>query len=678
MSIKSVLTDFENNADAKNNVMDKKEFIRKLLFDHSNQEQTLGVDKIFTSSQLELLKAKASSISESSANSSQTLSLNLILEVETLPDDYSQHAINLISFVDPFFDSLIGSSALSQDIKLQLNRLRVPFLILIAEKPKLLLDKNNFAKQFINDLLNVGLLWQENDARSQQILQQVAQTVAQLLNCCKDATNFVTSFNKTATQFNHFASSVVKRAEIFEKRVKEAENGQAKAQAAKILTSQALDEIMSKQGTPDFVSHMLSKAWQHVIFLEFLKSGEAKKNQSLFLAKALLSSCQPIHTFEETEKFLELQPHLIDSIRTGLEKSSYTFAETGAFIEELDNFHTQILNDVKIKLEKGPKEEILRLKPVENPFDNSAPSEPANNREEIHTDIESLTQNEWVEHIYGKLESQIPDSNITEDPDETRREKDQKASEKLFRLLQPGRWLNILNKGKTLRCKLALYVEASDKYVFVNGAGTKVAELTRDEITSAYQNQEVEVLQNTPLFERTFKSVLNELFEQHQQKVGTQANDERKESETVEASPAKVNSNEPAHKTEDSGSELESKEETVNTKSNLTSNDSNSKEETHSTLKFDLSQLSNMAVGSWVEIKIGYKMKKCRLAARVASTGKLIFTDRSGIKVKECLDTELVNLYQAGDLKIDEEHTLFDKAFSSVISNMRSLKSEKT
>ncbi len=85
-----------------------------------------------------------------------------------------------------------------------------------------------------------------------------------------------------------------------------------------------------------------------------------------------------------------------------------------------------------------------------------------------------------------------------------------------------------------------------------------------------------------------------------------------------------------------------------------------------------------MAVGSWVEIKVGYKMKKCRLAARIASTGKLIFTDRSGIKVKECMDTELINLYEDGNLKVDEEHTLFDKAFSSVISNMRSLKAEKS
>ena len=71
-------------------------------------------------------------------------------------------------------------------------------------------------------------------------------------------------------------------------------------------------------------------------------------------------------------------------------------------------------------------------------------------------------------------------------------------------------------------------------------------------------------------------------------------------------------------------------------------------------------------------------MTKCRLAAKIASTGKHIFTDRSGIKVKECYADDLVTLLQKGELKLDEQHTIYDQAFTAVISKMRDLKSEKS
>lgn len=378
---------------------------------------------------------------------------------------------------------------------------------------------------------------------------------------------------------------------------------------------------------------------------------------------------------------------LIESMRAGLEKSSFTFAETGAFIEELDSYHTQIINDVKTALEKGPKEEILRLKPAENPFENTE-IEPEKTNDAPLEDVESLTQTQWVELVYSRLENNLESSEYIEDSNGTRRDKDKNASVKVFRLLQPGRWLNIHNEDESIRCKLAMYIEASDKYVFVNGAGTKVAEHTRDELIEAYQNRQVEILQNTPLFERAFKSVLNDLFNSHQLDEPT----ENIKDSSDNPEPDQQVTPEPDTKQEHTNSNLDSEKSNSQLDSNTSDNNDAStnvvKEDTPDSddhkiasstdiKAIDEEQIAKMSVGSWVEMKVGYKMKKCRLAARIASTGKLIFTDRSGIKVKECLDSELISLLKSGDMVLDEEHTIFDKAFSSVISNMRNIKSEK-
>ena len=640
-------------------VMNKKDFIRNLLFDktedNSEESQNIFNDQ---------LKSHIADLTEKLTQSNDCLSedwrLESMFRLSSTQVKNTEQFNNLISLIDPLFDQLVIESALCSTIKHVINKLRLPYLIYLSVNPKILLDKQNPAKHLINDLISIGLLWNQKDPRGEQLFQQIKMVVEQLVSACLDSEKFPSVFKQSEEHFAQFASTITKRVEIFEKRVREAEEGQAKAQSAKIWTNQALSQVINKQGIPSFINQMLSTAWQHVIFLEFLKSGNKEENKSLFTAKALLCSLQEIHTFEETEKFLELQPVLVDTLKSGLEKSSYTFAETQAFLEELDSLHDKILADVKKALEKGPKEEILRLKPVENPFESF--DQPVEEEPE-HTDIENLSVHEWVEHVFSKLEDAANQDAVIEDSPKTRREKDRSVSEKLFRSLQPGRWLEIKTQNEVIRCKLSLYLEANDKYVFVNGAGAKVAEYDGEELISAYQDKNVVILKNTPLFERAFKSVLNDLYEQHSEAVEASKIESNVTPATRQGSQASMK-NEPADQVTDI---LETEISESTPEQSLDRIES----------EFDIALLSKMAVGSWVEIRVGYKMKKCRLAAKIASTGKLIFTDRSGIKVKECIDSELESLYKKGDLVIDQEHTLFDKAFSSVISNMRNLKSDK-
>jgi len=671
MPNKSVSQDDATTQPKNANIPDKKSFIRNLLFDDAASDESTTNANIKQT--LAIIHQQSSALLNAESDGHAiTLKNYLLPALRERLDNVPTTVNNLITLVDQIFDALIERSALSPQLGMTVNKLRLPFCLMILMNPKLLLKKDLTAKQFLNDIIAVGLLWDPNDSKTDQIRVQINTSVDHLLNLTNKPDDLERQLIDTANQFSQFSESVIRRVEIFEKRIREAEEGQAKAQTAQRWAEKTLQKILAKDAIPEFIKNMLQEAWRHVIFLEYLKTGDKAHNSNLFTAKALLASIQPFTTFEETEKFLDLQPKLIEKLKSGLEKTTYSFTETSAFLEELDTLHDKLLENAKIALEKTPKEEILRLKPASGPFELESP-EPQEVAQQF--DIESMDVNQWIEHVFN----QIPESQSAVDSEskvnDGRREKDRRASEKLIKLLKPGRWISLNQNDQPARCKLSTYIESSDKYIFVSGAGNKVAEFDSAALIAAYQEKAVTLLENPPLFERAFKSVLNQLFDQHQENFAEQQKQKAiKQPELQQStSPAQDSADLPQVETEKTTQDTKEKAPNKTAEKPSPVN----RDKTPEFSAEDLENLSRLAVGSWVEVKVGYKMKKCRLAARIASTGKLIFTDRSGIKVKECMDTELADLYHKGELKLDEDHTLFDKAFSSVISNMRNLKSEK-
>jgi len=86
--------------------------------------------------------------------------------------------------------------------------------------------------------------------------------------------------------------------------------------------------------------------------------------------------------------------------------------------------------------------------------------------------------------------------------------------------------------------------------------------------------------------------------------------------------------------------------------------------------------VEQLRAGSWVELKIDSVFKRCKLAARIESSGKYIFVNRSGLKMAEFLTDELCQFLQLGNMKILDDDALFDRALESVISNLRSMKAQ--
>ncbi|QGX39010.1 DUF1631 domain-containing protein [Permianibacter aggregans] len=87
-----------------------------------------------------------------------------------------------------------------------------------------------------------------------------------------------------------------------------------------------------------------------------------------------------------------------------------------------------------------------------------------------------------------------------------------------------------------------------------------------------------------------------------------------------------------------------------------------------------LNQVDGLPIGSWIEMSETGKPQRCKLAARIPAVGKLIFVNRSGVKVAEYTRPGLAVALRRGSVRLLDDAALFDRALESVISNLRRLK----
>ena len=87
-------------------------------------------------------------------------------------------------------------------------------------------------------------------------------------------------------------------------------------------------------------------------------------------------------------------------------------------------------------------------------------------------------------------------------------------------------------------------------------------------------------------------------------------------------------------------------------------------------------RIEQLRAGSWVELKIDGRFQRSKLAARIATSGKYIFVNRSGMKMAEFFTVELCQHLQRGNMNILNDDALFDRALESVISNLRDMKAQ--
>ena len=84
------------------------------------------------------------------------------------------------------------------------------------------------------------------------------------------------------------------------------------------------------------------------------------------------------------------------------------------------------------------------------------------------------------------------------------------------------------------------------------------------------------------------------------------------------------------------------------------------------------SEVSTLKIGTWVEIRSGESVFKCKISRKETEQQTFVFVNRHGVKISEKTFSDFESDLENGNIKILDDAFLFENALSSLIGNSRS------
>lgn len=371
---------------------------------------------------------------------------------------------DMINLVALLFAFIQDDYNLPESLRALICRLHIPLLKVALLDKTLFSRATHPARRLINEIAAVAIGWEtDGEGQRDSLHLRVERVVQRLLN---DFSEDCSLFNELLDEFLAFSQDERRRNELLEQRTRDAEEGRARTQQARLRVQDELNQRLRGRVLPLTLVQMLEHAWSQVLLLAWLKQGEASSAwaEGLATVDALLASIAP---HPQPEQLLEQLPALLKALREGLAGVALDSAATRDFFQQLERLHLRAcggsLADDEVPAQVCVQSDIVLALADES---TCAPRQPG----------------------------------VAEEP----------ALHQVDRL-RLGTWVEVMDDGDALRCKLVARIDCSDRLVFANRTGMKVREWSRAELAVALRRGEVRLLDDGLLFERALDAVLAQL-----------------------------------------------------------------------------------------------------------------------------------------------------------------------
>jgi hypothetical protein len=459
---------------------------------------------------------------------------------------------DVINLVKMLFEFILDDRNLAAPLKALIGRLQIPILKVA------LLDKTFFSKaghparRLLNEMATAALGWQDDsddDGEPTDPLYKKMHSIVHTL--LSDFETEVGIFTDMLTDFVAFIDRERRRASVLERRTLDAEDGKAKAEAARKKVAAAIEAKVEGKSIPAPVQKILNDAWSNVLFLLCLRKGTDSPdwNNALKTAEELVWSVTVEIDTETRSQLLALIPRIVKHLREGLEKISFNPFEMTQLLSQLEKLHMQRLqapsNAQKTEVVDNAPHNALDNAPNNAPAKAAAakavsstakvqPLKPAvaTNAPKLETkpvkpdlaakvasndDLGNATvtkrKTPAAKSVVSKTVSPVDTANskLVSEADAKAIETIEESYLALVSKLTQGSWFEMDNGTQHYRCRLAAIIKATGKYIFVNRSGMKVAEESRETLAVAMKKGSLRLLDDTMLFDRALESVIGSL-----------------------------------------------------------------------------------------------------------------------------------------------------------------------
>jgi hypothetical protein len=387
-----------------------------------------------------------------------------------------------IDLVGMLFEYILQDRNLPAQMQAMLGRLQIPFLKVALLDKHLFARRTHPARVLLDSLAQACVGWSEESDRDHRLYDKVKEVVETLL---KDFEDDLGIFDRLRVDFETFADTNKRRAELAEQRAGEATRGREKLLEAR---RQAAREIMLRiedRPMPDMIRNLLSRPWANYLVLVLLRQGDSSDEwrHALRFADELIWSVQPKQNAAERERLTAVLPQLEKTLRHGLATVAFDETDVRRLMQQLNVFYQALLQPVApTAVTQAPALELT------DPLPESA--------QEAGASVMSAIQEE---------EPPAP-------PPESVEERWVAA----VRELKVGTWIEFLDEqGAKERAKLSWISPISSKYLFVNRKGLKVADRTLMQLASDLAEARITVLEEVPLFDRALDAIVERLKSTH-------------------------------------------------------------------------------------------------------------------------------------------------------------------
>lgn len=406
---------------------------------------------------------------------------------------------DVINLVSMLFDFILEDRQLHPVMKALIGRLQIPVLKVALS------DKNFFnrgghpVRKLLNELAMSAIGWTEKkNGQRDPLREQIENVVDRVLN---EFTDNVDLFSELLSDFSHFTDLDRRRRELVEQRLRDAEEGRAKQERAAEASRQLIDEVVAGHELPEPVQALLSEAWTKYLQWTVLREGDDSQAWARAgeLTRKLVWSVDPRPVTDSTRtELLRAIPSIVDELRHALQEISWDPFATDAVIRDLELVHVDVFQQLVTS----------RAEPVAPPEPEPTP-EPAlvQSKTEVVAEPVPVAESPQVNGAVPEA-ADVQAGPVDAQPGE--RGLDTAWLDKADKL-RVGSWIELNREGVKTRCKLAAFIKATGKYIFVNRSGAKVAEYQREALAAAMANDELTMLDDGLIFDRALESIIDNL-----------------------------------------------------------------------------------------------------------------------------------------------------------------------
>ncbi len=422
----------------------------------------------------------------------------------------------------------------------------------------------------------------------------------------------------------------LQRATLLANRLCETERSALASQNAEHVVRRQVNALLLRTDMPEVLIQFFKEPLKNSLQMIFLAHGanSDKWQAAVYASQCLQDSMLPPQDDEQKQRSYKLIPLLPDMLRHSL-VSIGDPAAMEEWLEQIEALHMRILLGQTVELQ--PAEPLLSLSEDTGVSTNVSAA--------LLEQVALIPVDSWI--VYQR------------------------------------------ENGEAMRCRLVLKLDEAGQMLFVNVLGVKCLEKTFEEFAYLLSVRQIRLMDNDARFSLILNEVSSQLIQLYEKQSLLQANlrdreareeavrqrardKARLEAEEIERQRMEAERRlaEQARVLEEQRKAVEAMETAARAKLQV---DQSKRQERENAL-----QLAHaLGVGAWLELDIDGTRQKCKLAAVINSTDKLIFTNREGRKVTETTRSDMVDMLLTEMAVVIEVGSQFESSLQKVIQSLR-------